>query len=278
MTHYEILQVSPRAEASVIKAAYRALVKSNANDNRHMLSLNAAYEVIGDEDKRARYDKERNEQIGKIIGQYRILSLIAEGGFGKTYLGEHLILKTPVCIKHASAVSTFDEQIMYEEAKAIWDLRHFGMPAIRDLLKLSDGSVVLIMSYIPGPTLQQLVEKHHKIDPEHVAWIADRIFNVLRYLHLHGVVHGDVKPHNIIIQPERHQVVLVDYGLSMIRPVSDGNNKGYTPYFASPEQMNGGTLLPESDFYGLGMSLVSALGGNIENKSIPVSVPDPMIL
>src|SRR5205814_52672 len=100
-------------------------------------------------------------------------------------------------------------------------------------------------------------------DPEHVAWITERILNILKYLHMHGVVHGDLKPNNVIIQTESHTVTLVDYGLSAARPTSATQVKGYTPHFAAPEQIAGGSLLPETDLFGLGMTLVFALGGDV---------------
>jgi serine/threonine protein kinase len=278
---YEILEVSPRARTAVINAAYKTLMqeyhpdKNNGNDT-YAKDINYAKSILLDPQKKAEYDKDRQDLTGKVIGNYRILELIAEGGFGKTYKGEQVHLGTPVCIKHANYLSALDEQILLEEAKAIWDLRHFGIPTIRDILKLDDGSHALVMSYIPGPTLEKIIKKVKKLDPEHVAWIAERSLNVLKYLHYNGVVHGDVKPQNIIIQPDNHTVVLVDYGLSLIRPSADTSSKGYTPYFASPEQKAGSPLVPETDFYGLGMTMIYALGGDIETKRVPSNVPDPM--
>ena len=74
-------------------------------------------------------------------------------------------------------------------------MRHFSIPTIRDIVRLDDGSPMLVMSYIPGLTLEKVIKKVGKLDAEHVAWIAERCLNVLMYLHYNGVVHGDVKPH-----------------------------------------------------------------------------------
>lgn len=211
----------------------------------------------------------------KTVGNYKIEKLIAEGGFGRTYLAEHTILGNKVCIKHAINISPDDEKILLEEAKAIWDLRHFGIPSIRDVIKV-DNSFALVMSYIPGPTLAQLITKHKQLDPEHVAWITERCINILKYLHYHGVVHGDVKPANIIVQGDKHSIVLVDYGLSVIKPSKDTTSKGYTPLFASPEQICGTPLLPESDFYSLGVTMINALGGDVERRRVPKHTPDAM--
>ena len=277
---YDVLEISPRASEEVITAAHDVLAKKYSSKKRAnktaVISLNEAKDTLLDKVKREEYDKKREDLKGSVIGNYRVLELIAEGGFGKTYKGEHVTLKAPVCIKHGHYVSPQDEKILLEEAKSIWDLRHYGIPTMRDILKIDDGSLAIVMSYIPGKTLGKIVEKAGKLDVEHVSWITERTLNVLKYLHFNGVVHGDVKPQNIIIQPESHNLVLVDYGLSLIRPTKESKSVGYTPYFASPEQEKGNPLLPESDFYSLGMTMIYALGGDIERKKVPQSTPEPL--
>ena len=284
LSHYQTLEVSPQASPAVIKAAYHALVgihhpdkggKEDAFD-----AIVKAYKVLSDPDAREKYDLAgRSNAGGTVIGNYRVLDLIAEGGFGSTYRGEQVINKQLVCIKHCSQVSSAHDAVLIGEAKAIWDLRHHALPAMRDMHRLDDGSLALVMSYIAGPTLQQIVEKVGKIEPETVSWIVERILNALLYLHNHGVVHGDLKPQNIIVQPETHSVVLVDFGLAMVKPTSKMKALGYTPFFAPPEQIAGRTLLPESDFYSLGMVMIHALSGNmkaVEQLKVPASVPDPI--
>ncbi len=284
--HYRVLEVSPQASREVIDAAYRALMKRYHPDiykgdtQRIARELNEAHEVLLDPDKRAMYDQDRGRSDPKVVGGYRLLEKIAEGGFGKTRKAQHVLTGELVCIKHCSLVSPQNESLLISEAKAIWDLRHFSIPVMRDLLRFEDGTLALVMSYIPGSTLQQVVEKVGKLDPEHVAWIAERTINALKYLHYHGVVHGDIKPQNIIIQPENHTVVVIDYGLSLVKPTSKSGAVGYTEFFAPPEQTLGKPLVPESDFYNLGMTMLYALcGGDIgrlARKEIPISTPTPL--
>lgn len=281
--HYKRLEVDHRASELVIKAAYMALMKKHhpdhGGDEKIAKKINEAYDILSNSTKRRDYDKEIGATSGTIIGNYRILSEIAEGGFGVTYKGEHTMTKDLVCIKHCSMVSAAHDAILIEETRAIWDLRHYAMPVMRDLHRLGDGSLALIMSYIPGPTLEQIVEKVGKMEAETVAWIADRIFNVLMYLHHHGVIHGDIKPQNVIIQPNTHSVVLVDFGLAMVKPTGSSKSLGYTPVFAPPEQIAGKTLLPASDYYSTGMLMTYALTGgkDMEKKRVPATVPDPMV-
>ncbi|HTM68934.1 MAG TPA: hypothetical protein VL426_06590, partial [Candidatus Binatia bacterium] len=151
--YYELLQVSPRARPEVIHAAYRALLKAIGDDDADLIGrVSEAYGVLSSVASRARYDGER-EAGGTIIGEYRVLEEIAEGGFGKTYKAEHVFLGEPVCIKQCSRISPDADAILIEEAKAMWHLRHFGIPAARTVMRHDDGSLMLVMSFIPGPTL-----------------------------------------------------------------------------------------------------------------------------
>lgn len=280
---YKTLEVDCRASEIVIKAAYQALMKKHhpdhGGDEDTAKRLNEAYDLLSTSTKRKNYDKQVGASTGTVIGNYRILEEIAEGGFGITYKGEHTMTKDLVCIKHCSMVSAAHDAVLVQETKSIWDLRHYALPAMRDLHRLPDGSLALIMSYIPGHTLEQIVEKAGKIEPETVAWITDRILNALLYLHHHGVIHGDIKPQNVIIQPNTHSVVLVDFGLAMVKPSGSSKSIGYTPVFAAPEQIAGKTLLPASDYYSTGMLMVYALTGGkeMDKKRVPASVPDPMV-
>lgn len=280
---YSILEVNPRARTEVIEASYKALMREfhpdtgASHDGRRARELNEAHEILTDSLKRSDYDKSRNPAKGKQIGPYRLIETIAEGGFGRTYKAEHTVLKELVCIKDCSNVSPQDTAMLIQECKTTWDLRHYAIPAMRDLIQTDDGRVLMVMSYIPGPTLEQLVQKIGPVDAEHVSWITERIMNACMYLHRNGVVHGDIKPQNVIIQPDRHMAVLVDYGLSLVKPTSKDESKGYTPFYASPEAMDGKPLIPESDYYSIGMTMIYALSGtteNVERKVVPSDVPD----
>jgi serine/threonine protein kinase len=210
---------------------------------------------------------------------YRLLEVIGEGGFGITHKAEHIKTGKLVCLKEAINLDAEDEELLIEEARNMWDLRHYGIPAVRDIIRMPNGHLALVMSYIEGKDLAHVIREHYPngLDPEHVAWIAERVFNVLKYLHMHGVVHGDMKPQQIMVQPDIHGIVLVDYGLAMVKPKSKDESKGYTPYFCAPEQMEGKPLIPQTDLYGLGMTMIFALGGDVQNVRVPSDTPKEMV-
>ena len=141
------------------------------------------------------------------LGSYEIIRQISEGGFGRTYEARHILLEERACLKQNLNLTTADEALLRQEAKLIWNIHHHSLPSLRDYFKASDGSFVLAMSYIQGKTLEQAVQKHKAIHAEDVCWIAQRLLNALHYLHSLGVIHGDVKPANVIVQPDLHNAV-----------------------------------------------------------------------
>lgn len=280
---YRVLQVSSRASQAVIDAAYKALLKQCApralgDTETEARGLGEAHVVLTNPRERRKYDEYRRDTEVKVVGPYRLLHPVATGGFGTTFKAEHTEHGGYSCIKRCNKISPVAEEILQQETRSIWDLRHYGLPVMRDLYRLPDDSLALAMSWIEGPTLEKLVEKHGKLESENVAWIAERIINTLSYLHFYGVLHGDIKPQNVIVQ-ESHIVVMVDFGLSAVKPTAMTGSKGHTELFSPPEQIAGNTIVPGSDFYSLGMTMLYALGGGykaVERKEVPADLPDPM--
>ncbi len=210
------------------------------------------------------------------IGNYEIIRQIGEGGFGRTYEARHLVLGEKACVKQNINITDEDAELLRREAKLLWNVHHHSLPGLRDYFRLDDGSCVMVMSYIEGKPLDQSVKKHKAIHPEDVSWMTQRMLNALYYLHSKGIVHGDVKPPNIIVQPHEHNAVLVDYGLSCIRPKATTHAVGYTEMFAAPEILQGKPPIPESDLYSLGLTMIYALGGDLITRDIPSHVPQPL--
>jgi serine/threonine protein kinase len=283
---YQLLQVVPTATIEVIQAAYKALMLKHAprlNTDTETIAkqLNQARDILTDTTLRREYDRQRRLVPNTNLGSYRILEPIAEGAIGQTYKGEHIRSGGLVCIKHCKFLDSVATDLMVKEALTMWDLRHYSVPAIHDIIDMDDGSVALVMSYIEGPTLEQVVKQYGRLDAETVLWIAQRVFNALAYMHQHGVIHGDIKPQNIIIQEKNHMAVLVDFGLAMVNPTSLSHNIGFTELFSPPEQQEDsrGPLLPQSDFYSLGTTMLYALSAKesmVRARSTPDDTPEPV--
>ncbi len=284
--YYRILQVQPDADEIVIKAAANALLKDGKNhpdlsgDADKAKAIIEAKENLLDRSKRDKHNADIRAQLENKIGNYKIIRKIAEGGFGRAYEAKHMVLDEKVCVKHNINISDSDTKLLTKEAKSLWDLRHSALPAMRDFVILADGSCALVMSYIEGPTLFQVIEDLHakkeEMHPEKACWITARVLDALRYLHFHGVVHGDVKPQNMIIQEDKHAAFLVDFGLASVKPNRDARADGYTPMFAAPESQTDKPPLPETDLYCLGLTMIYALGGNPVARRIPSSTPKPI--
>jgi len=209
------------------------------------------------------------------IGNYTVLKQIGEGGFARPYLARHTILGEMACLKQNIELSDVDVRLLKKEAKLLWHVHHHSLPTLRDFIQLDDGSYVMVMTFVEGKDLQKIVDEDYPegIDPEHVCWMMQRLLNALHYLHYYGIIHGDVKPANIMIKPEEHNAILVDYGLATLKPRSRTKVEGYTPAFAAPEQVAGKPPIPETDIYGLGVSMIHALGGNYIGMTFPDSIP-----
>ena len=215
--------------------------------------------------------------MGSIIGDYEVIRQIGEGGFGRTYEARHVLNPNiKACLKQNINLSPADAKLLFHEAELMAKVSHYSLPAWRNLHRATDGSYVLVMEFIPGKTLDKIIEKHHALHPEEVSWITQRLLNALHYLHAKGIIHGDVKPSNVIIQPGEHNAVLVDYGLSSAQPTHTTKAVGYTPVFVAPEITQGKPPIPESDLYCLGLTMMYALGGDPIAKSMPEYVPAPL--
>lgn len=209
-----------------------------------------------------------------LIGNYKIKSIIGEGGFGRTYLAKHIILDKKVVIKQSLFKSKVAQKIILNEASLLWDINHWALPTVKDVIINDDEDVLMVMSFVEGTELFKHLKNTGVIEIETLCWITQRILSALYYLHFKGIVHRDVKPANIIVNFDKHIATLVDFGLSKLKPDGNPDKSGYTPYFSSPEQIEGKAPIPESDIYSLGMTMICVLGGDISTKELPLGIPD----
>ena len=205
------------------------------------------------------------------IGPYEVVRPLGSGAFGVTSEARHLLLGTRACLKEAR--NPADEPAMLDEARVLWDLHHPSLPTLRDVLVGPDGRLALAMRFVEGTALDQL----RPLDVATAVQVLGRLLRALRVLHHRGLVHNDLKPANVILEPDRHGVVLVDFGMCSVRPGRRSRAAGFTPLFVAPEVAAGAPPLPESDLYSLGLTVLWALGGDVERRVLPSRVPEPLL-
>lgn len=197
------------------------------------------------------------------LGQYRLLRRLGAGAMGEVYLAEHALIRRPCAIKLIRPANAGDETraARFErEVQATAALAHPNTVQIYDYGRAADGTFYYAMEYLPGMTLDELVERHGPLPPGRAVHFLRQVCGALREAHAAGLVHRDVKPGNVIVceRGGRPDVVkLLDFGL--VRAVEPDGEKltrdgaiAGTPAYMSPEQAEGAELDGRSDLYSLG--------------------------
>jgi serine/threonine protein kinase len=205
--------------------------------------------------------------------RYRVGSLLNRGGMANIYRGWHLTLSIPIAIKEMMPPSNISPHKLMElreqfrqEAALLARLEHPNLVDVLDFFR-QGNSLYLIMDLVQGESLTDRIEREGALPQKQVLKLAYQLLDALQYCHEQGVIHRDVKPSNIIIQPDGHPI-LVDFGLVKLwdpdKPDTEPGLQGIgTPEYAPPEQygMQPGHTDPRSDIYGLGATLYHALTG-----------------
>ena len=205
------------------------------------------------------------DKIGQQIGNYRIVSLIGQGGFADVYLAEHVYLKTHVAMKvlQTPVVSPHDMESFLKEAQTIAHLLHPHIVRVMDF-GLHEGKIpYLMMEYAPNGSLRKLHPKGTLLPLQMVISYVKQIAQALQYAHDEKFVHRDVKPENMLLG-RQNEVLLSDFGIALItqssRYQSTQDIVGTVAYM-SPEQIHGKPR-PASDQYSLGIVVYEWLGGD----------------
>jgi len=216
----------------------------------------------------ARHLMMRAPQPGDRIGRYRIDSLVTQGGMASVFRGTDERTGKPVAIKiphpqYEMDVVFFDR--FHREANIGRKLDHPGV--VKVLPAEDDGRVCMIMEWVEGRPLRNILDEEKKLSPERAERIAIRICDALGYIHDHGVVHRDLKPDNIMID-EHDQIKLIDFGIAgearaRRLTFSKFTKAMGTPDYVSPEQVKGKRGDARSDVYSLGVMLYEMLTGQV---------------
>ncbi len=200
-------------------------------------------------------------------GRYELHRRIARGGMADVFLAKDQLLDRPVAVKvlfpQYAAEPTFVARFR-REAQAAANLNHPNVVAVYDWGE-HDGTYFIVMEYVEGQTLADVIAAQAPIPGERAAEIANEVAVALGFAHRNGTVHRDVKPGNIMIT-EAGQVKVADFGIARAFGGTDdeltqtGSVMGTATYF-SPEQAQGKTVDPRSDLYSLGVVLFEMVVG-----------------
>ena len=218
----------------------------------------------------------RVERDTVIDGRYRVLKRLGAGGMAEVYCVEDQQLGRRVALKLLHRRFADDEQFVERfrrEASSAAGLSHPNIVGIFDRGEW-DGTYYIAMEFVEGRTLKDILRERGPAPPEASADITLQILRAARFAHKRGIVHRDIKPHNVLIDTEG-RVRVTDFGIARAG-VSDMTETGSvmgTAQYLSPEQAQGKPVDARSDLYSIGIVLFELLTGRVPfDAESPVSV------
>jgi serine/threonine-protein kinase len=203
--------------------------------------------------------------IGEILGNYRILKKLGEGGMGTVYLARDLSLEREVALKIISPELARNPRLMARfrvEAIAQAKLNHSNITVIHSFDQEKD-SCYIVMEFVDGKTLKNVIKEEGAIPVDRALNIFSQVLEGIAYAHSRGVVHRDIKPSNIFLTKEQ-RVKIGDFGIAKVKGIEGLTKMGASlgsPLYSSPEQLLGKKTDGRTDVYSLGITLYEMLTG-----------------
>jgi len=196
------------------------------------------------------------------LGQFILLRELGKGEMGATYKAYEKSLGRYVAIKvmHRSMVDSAGVESFFSEGRALASLDHPNIVRVFSLGQEKDQPYI-VMELIPGGGMEQLFAKDKPLDEVRALEIMTGVARALRAASEIGLIHGDIKPENIMLN-EKGRAKLVDFGIARFGggKIADGDALG-TPYYVAPEQVQRASLDHRADIYSLGATMYHALTG-----------------
>jgi serine/threonine protein kinase len=200
-------------------------------------------------------------------GRYQILSTIGQGGMGVVYKATDTQLGEPIAIKTLRADFLSNDPTALErfrsEIRLARKISHRNVVRTHDIGE-ADGTHYITMEYIAGTSLSDLLQKKGRIPPAATITIGKQLARALQVAHEEGVIHRDIKPQNLVVQPDGVLKVM-DFGIARLTERKQGMTRTGmvvgTPEYMAPEQLLGDEIDARADIYSAGIVLYECLTG-----------------
>jgi serine/threonine-protein kinase len=223
-------------------------------------------------------DSEAGESlVGTVLaGRYRIERLLGSGGMGSVYRAEHVLMRKACAVKvlHREMTQVKEVVARFErEAVAAARIEHPNVAAATDFGQLENGSFYLVLEFIEGQSLSQLIASQGALKEERALLIVRQIADALAAAHGAGIVHRDLKPDNVMLVAKDGSsdfVKVLDFGIAKVKIEEPGpdqqaltrlNTVMGTPEYMAPEQARGEAVDHRADLYTVGVILYEMLAG-----------------
>lgn len=217
--------------------------------------------------------------VGTVLqNRYRIIQILGQGGFGRTYLAEDQRRFNELCaikelIPTATGTSAWEkaQELFAREAAILYQIQHPQIPQFRERFE-QDQRLFLVQDYVAGKTYRTILDERKAVGQTfteaEVLLLMRSLLPVLEHIHTRGIIHRDISPENIILRESDRLPVLIDFGvvkelatklqsLNASTPVTTVGKLGYAP----AEQMQTGKAYPSSDLYALAVTVLVLLTG-----------------
>ena len=214
-------------------------------------------------------EMERASSVTPILGnRYQLVQTIGTGGMAVVYRARDLMLERPVAVKVLRQDFTENEAFrerFRQEARAAANLSHPNIVTVHDF-GLDAGRLYIVMENVPGTDLKTILKQRGRLSLDEAIPLIVQACAGIGYAHRAGLIHCDVKPHNMLVAPDQ-RLKVTDFGiaraLATIQPDEQHEIVWGSPLYFSPEQAAGQAPSPASDVYSLGVVLYEMLTGKL---------------
>jgi eukaryotic-like serine/threonine-protein kinase len=234
---------------------------SASADHRPDEDAYPAEEHAGDQELDAEW---LSAQTGAAVGcSHRIVRHLASGGMGHVFVAEHEYLGALAAVKVPRYADATGRKILEAEARLLAKLEHPNIVRALDVGQLADGRMYMLMEHVQGIELGAWLEAGGTMPFDRCLAVLKQVACAVDYLHQRGIVHGDIKPANILVDASANDFVkLVDFGVAFSTTRADRHGVLGTPAYMAPEQARGEAWGAPSDVYTVAALALQMLTGH----------------